>query len=48
MAMKPHGSIQDVRMWCGICTDTILRCFDNPEGLSRGDLLVGMFPELSS
>jgi hypothetical protein len=27
---KPHGSIQIVRMWCGIHTDPILGCFDNP------------------
>jgi hypothetical protein len=46
--MKPHGSISVVRMWCGICTDPVHRCFDNPEGLSCGDLLVGMVPKFSS
>jgi hypothetical protein len=46
--MKPHGSIRVVRMWCRIRTDTVLRRFDNPEGLSYGDLLVCMVPELSS
>jgi hypothetical protein len=46
--MKPHGSIRVVRMWCGICTDPVLRCFDNLEVLSCEDLLVGMVPELSS
>jgi hypothetical protein len=46
--MKSHGSVWVVRMWCGICTDPILRCFDNPEGLSCEDLLVGMVPKLSS
>jgi hypothetical protein len=46
--MKPHGSIWVVRMWCGICIDPVLRCFDNPEGLSYGNLLVGVVPELSS
>jgi hypothetical protein len=44
--MKPHGSVQIVRMWCGIRTDSILRCFDNPNGLNYGDLLVGIVPEL--
>jgi hypothetical protein len=33
---------------CGMCTDPVLRCFDNPKGLSYGDLLVGIVPELSS
>jgi hypothetical protein len=46
--MKPHGSVQVVRMWCGMRTDPILRCFDNLEGLSYGDLQVGGVPELSS
>jgi hypothetical protein len=46
--MKPHGSIRVVRMWHGIRTNPILKCFDNPEGLSCGDLLVGMVPELVS
>jgi hypothetical protein len=46
--MKPHVSIRVVRMWCEICTDPILRCFDNPEGLNYGNLLVGMVPELTS
>jgi hypothetical protein len=46
--MKPHGFMQVVRIWCGICTDPVLRCFDNSEGLSYGDLLVSVVPELSS
>jgi hypothetical protein len=46
--MKPHNSVQVIRMWCGICTDPVLRCFDNPEGLSYMDLLVSVVPELSS
>jgi hypothetical protein len=46
--MKPHGSVWVVRMWCGIHTDPVLRCFDNPEWLSYGDLLVGVVPKLSS
>jgi hypothetical protein len=46
--VKPHGSIRVVRRWRGICTDPVLRCFDNLEGLSYGNLLVGMVPELSS
>jgi hypothetical protein len=35
-------------MWCGISIDPILRCFDDPEGLSYWDLLVGVVLELSS
>jgi hypothetical protein len=46
--MKSHSSIQVVRMWCGIHTDPVLRCFINSEGLSYGDLLVGVVPELTS
>jgi hypothetical protein len=44
--MKPHNSTQVVRMWCSIRTSHILRCFNNPEGLSYGDLLVDVVPEL--
>jgi hypothetical protein len=46
--MKPHGFIWVVRMWCGMQTDPLLRCFDNPEGLNCMDLLVGVIPELLS
>jgi hypothetical protein len=46
--MKSHCSVWVVRMWCGIQTDPILRCFVNPEGLSYGDLLVGVVPELTN
>jgi hypothetical protein len=46
--MKPHSSIQVVRMWHRVCTDHVLRCFDNPEGLNYGNLLVGVVHELSS
>jgi hypothetical protein len=46
--MKPDGSIRVVRMWCGIRTDLILRCFDNPEGPSYRNLLVSVVTELSS
>jgi hypothetical protein len=35
-------------MRCGECTDPILKCFINPEGLSYGDLLVGVVRELAS
>jgi hypothetical protein len=31
---KPHGSIQVVRMWCGIRTNPVLKCFINLEGLN--------------
>jgi hypothetical protein len=40
--MKPHGSVQVVRVWCGIRTNPVLRCFDNPEGLNYGNLLLGV------
>jgi hypothetical protein len=46
--MKPHGSIQVVRMWLGICSDPVLGCFDDLEGLSYEDLLVGMVIELAN
>jgi hypothetical protein len=46
--MKSHGSIRVFRMWCGIHTDPVLRCFVNLEGLSYGELLVSMVPELMS
>jgi hypothetical protein len=46
--MKSHGFVQVVRMWCGICTDPVLKCYINPEGLNCGDLLVGAVPELTS
>jgi hypothetical protein len=46
--MKPHDSVWVVRMWCGMCTDPIHRCFDNPEELNYGDLLVGIVPKLLS
>jgi hypothetical protein len=46
--MKPHVSIRAVRMWCNICIDPVLRCFDNLEGLRCGNLLVGVVPELLS
>jgi hypothetical protein len=46
--MKPHGSVRVIRMWCGVRTDLILRCFDNPEGLSCEDLLVDVVLEPSS
>jgi hypothetical protein len=46
--MKPRGSIRVIRMWCNICIDPVLRCFDNPEGMSYEDIIVGVIPELSS
>jgi hypothetical protein len=46
--MKPHGSIRVIRMWCDERTDTVLRCFVNPDGLNCGDLLVNVVPELTS
>jgi hypothetical protein len=44
--MKPHGSIWVVRMWCKICSDLILKCFNNQEGLNYKNLLVSMVPDL--
>jgi hypothetical protein len=46
--MKSHDSVWVVRIWCGIHTDPILRCFVDPEGLNCRDLLVGVVPELTS
>jgi hypothetical protein len=46
--MKPLSSIWVVRMWCGTCTDPILRCFDILEGLNYGDLQVGVVPKLAN
>jgi hypothetical protein len=46
--MKPHGLVWVVRLWHSVRTDPIQRCFDDPKGLSCGDLLVGVVPELSS
>jgi hypothetical protein len=46
--MKSHDSVWVIRIWCGIHTDYILRCFVDPEGLNCRDLLVGMVPELTS
>jgi hypothetical protein len=45
--MKPHNSVQVVRMRCGELTDPIIKCFVNPEGMSYGDLQVGVVPELT-
>jgi hypothetical protein len=46
--MKPHGSVRVVRLWCDMRTDPVLRCFNNPKGLSYRDLLVDVVPELLS
>jgi hypothetical protein len=46
--MKSHGSVRVVRMWCGIHTDPIIRCFVDPEGLNYGDLLISVVPGLMS
>jgi hypothetical protein len=46
--MKPHSSIRVFKMWCRICTNPVLRCFDNLEWLRYGDLLVGVVPKLTS
>jgi hypothetical protein len=46
--MKSHNSVWVVRMWRSERTDPVLRCFVNPEGLTNGDLLVGVVPKLAS
>jgi hypothetical protein len=46
--MKPHDSVRVVRKWCSVCTDPIRRCFNNPEGLNCGYLLVGVVLEFVS
>jgi hypothetical protein len=46
--MKPHDSVRVVKTWCGKCTNPVLMCFDNPDGLNCGDLLVGIVPEFLS
>jgi hypothetical protein len=43
--MKPHSSFWVVKMLCSVPTNPVLRCFNNLEGLSYGDLLVGVVPE---
>jgi hypothetical protein len=46
--MYPRISIRVVTLWCDICTDPVLECVNNPEGLNYGDLLDGVVPELTS
>jgi hypothetical protein len=46
--MKSHGFVWVIKIWCGIHTDHVLRCFMDPEGLNYGDLLVGVVPNLVS
>jgi hypothetical protein len=35
-------------MWCTIRINPVLRCFDDPEGLNCGNLLVRMVLELAN
>jgi hypothetical protein len=35
--MKPYGSVRVVRRWCDMHTKPIHGCFNNPEGVNRGD-----------
>jgi hypothetical protein len=44
----PHGSVWVVRLWCGICTDPVLRCVNNLEGMNCGGLLDVMAPKFMS
>jgi hypothetical protein len=44
--MKPHGSIQIVRRWCGLHADPVHECFDDPEGLNSGYLPSGCGPQV--
>jgi hypothetical protein len=43
--MKPHSFVQVVRKWCDVCSDVVLRCFANLEGMNYGNLLLGVVPE---
>jgi uncharacterized protein involved in tolerance to divalent cations len=47
-SMKSHGSIWVVSMWCSICTNPILRCFNKPDRMSCRNLLFDMVLELMS
>jgi hypothetical protein len=44
--MKPHGFVQVVRKWRDLCTDRILRCLDDLEGLNNGYLPSGRVPQV--
>jgi hypothetical protein len=46
--MKSHDFVRVLKMWYGIRTNPVLRCFMDPEGLNYGDLLVGVVPKLVS
>jgi hypothetical protein len=46
--MKSHSSVWVVKMWSRTYTYPVLRCSVNPEGLSCGELLDGVVPELMS
>jgi hypothetical protein len=35
-------------LWCSIFTNPVLRCFNNLEGMSYGDLLDSVVPKLVS
>jgi hypothetical protein len=42
--MKPHGSVRVVRRCCGVRTDPVHGCFDNPKGLNIGHFPSGCDP----
>jgi hypothetical protein len=44
--MRPHGSVRVVKKWCGMRTNPILKCLDNPEGLNNGYLISGHGPQV--
>jgi hypothetical protein len=44
--MKPHSFVRIVKRWCGICTDPVLKCLDDPEGLNNGYLPSGHGPRV--
>jgi hypothetical protein len=33
--IKPHSFVRVVRRWCGVHTNPVRGCFDNPEGLNN-------------
>jgi hypothetical protein len=44
----PRSSVRVVRKWCRICTNPVLRCLVNLEGLIYEDMLDDVVPKLVS
>jgi hypothetical protein len=45
--MNPHSSFRVVRKRCSMCTNPVLRCFDNPKRLNNMDLPLWAIPNTS-